>query len=86
MKEEILQTISNYLDTLETRDWTEWIVHTNTMYLQYNRDAYSELSDKYNLKWWDNITKKMRIEVDTIIGRKLWEFYDKNKDNMPWNK
>jgi len=84
-KKEILETISNYLDTIQIRDWTEWIVHTNTMYLQFNRDSYSELSEKYNLKWWDTITKQMRIEIDTIIWRKLWEFYEKNKDNMPWN-
>lgn len=86
MKEEILQTISNYLDTIDIVKWNEWPMYMCTLYLQFNVDAWREISDKNNIKAGGKITNEMRIEIDTIIWRKLSEYYDRNKNDMPWNK
>lgn len=84
-KEELKELFNHYIDWLELRDWTEWVQHTNTLYLQYNVDAWEFISDKYKLKWWDKVSPQMKEEILAYIWKKFEDYYQQNKDNMPWN-
>ena len=75
-KAEILKTIESYLDSIESRDWTEWPKYFKMYYLEFYVQSHRHITEKYKLKEWDEITDQMRNEAQIFMANKFDEHYD----------